>query len=44
MNYRNYDSPQLTFVELEIEQAVLSASGTTINDYPGIFPGEEELI
>lgn len=44
MDYRNYDSPQLTFVELEIEQTVLSASGTSINDYPEIFPGDEELI
>lgn len=43
MDKKNYESPQLHAVELEIEQAILQASDTIINNYPGLFSPEEEI-
>lgn len=43
MDRKNYESPQLVAVELEVEQAILQASNTTINDFPSLFNPEEEI-
>ena len=43
MDRKNYESPQLLTVEIEVEQAILQASNTTINDFPSLFTPEEEI-
>lgn len=43
MDRKNYESPQLLAVEIEVEQAILQASNTTINDFPNLFNPEEEI-
>ena len=43
MDRKKYESPQLLAVEIEVEQAILQASNTTINDFPSLFNPEEEI-
>ena len=43
MDRKNYESPQLLAAEIEVEQAILQASNTTINDFPSLFNPEEEI-
>lgn len=43
MNEKIYKSPDLMMVEIEIEQAILQASDTTINGYPNLFNPEEDI-
>lgn len=43
MDRKNYESPQLLAVEIEVEQAILTDSNTTINDFPSLFNPEEEI-
>lgn len=43
MDRKNYESPHLQVVEIEVEQAILQASDTTINGYPNLFNPEEEI-
>ena len=42
MNRKNYESPQLLVVEIEVEQAILQASDQSVGDFPG-WGGENEL-